>query len=289
MLIKSQLNTSSASSYLGSRLNPIWMFTSSTTWTAPFDGMYRIVCVGKGEDGGNGVSHAQSMNTSSDTREWIAILGPSSGAGGGVAISNYKLQANDVLTLSITLISSTVNTDELVATAGENGYNGQSEICGRKNPHTLVVPAIPKGGRASGTLMTTGWDGEDGLSHRIVEYGSKKKIDMFRGGNVGCIITYPMINGTGGIGAFPSQVINGTNAYGFLSRTQNLDTSNLPDTDNESMSTTIPGGGNAGGGGACGASFCHVENTNVSWYSYIKQGIGGKGGPGAILIEYLGQ
>lgn len=246
----------------GNIMVPTWLITTTQTWTVPVTGNYRLICIGKGGDGGKG-----GYATLSTSNSWRLFGFPSSGGGGGaVAVADRMLSANDTLSLNISDSQTDINSTALIATAGTNGTD--AEALAQKSYPSNKTYTAPSGGTASGSWMTYGYNGNAGESLvGSVGYASTT-LPTYRGGDVGCCIYAPAINNNAGIGAFVSPVTNGEvfSIYGNTS--------------------DIAYGGYSGAGGAGGMTLL-VQSSNASTLSGSFSG--GAGGTGAVLIQFLGE
>lgn len=76
----------------GGSMVPTWLITTTQTWTVPVTGNYRLICIGKGGDGGSGYSFNKFVRSGyTSERYGIVIMPSTSGAGGAVAIADKKL------------------------------------------------------------------------------------------------------------------------------------------------------------------------------------------------------
>lgn len=129
--------------------NDIYVTEESTTYTAPKNGYYKIICVG---EGGN----ARTLLSNN-------IYTCKSGAGGGVATKIKRLSKNSAL--SITISNGTASCDGMVAHGG-----GDAPITGSN---------VTTGGTATGGDENyKGFDGE-------ISRGSSTSAT---GGGVGCLL-----------------------------------------------------------------------------------------------------
>lgn len=139
--------------------NNIYVFESSTTFTAPKKGYYKIICVGAG-----GTAYASGV-TSSDYMYHNCM----SGAAGGVAIKNKSMLANDTLTIAISS-SGVATCDGMTANFGGNAYDFSS-----------AADTAPVGGTATGGVWN--YKGSNGAKRYR---GSNPTV--INGGSIGCIL-----------------------------------------------------------------------------------------------------
>lgn len=261
---------------------PTWLITTTQTWTVPVTGNYRLICIGKGGDGGSGYSFNKFVRSGyTSERYGIVIMPSTSGAGGAVAIADKKLQANSTIECNFTDNNVNIGNTLLVASNGENGITGYTNgdvryddsLASYSATYTLAVGGVP-----SGSWMLYGYPGSTGIGptgtvncEYVRGVSGRNDYGEFsgqNGGNVGCVINTPYINGNAGIGAFMSTVTNGSsgtlNGYTFA----------------------MPHGGYAGAGGAAGTMAAYV--TYDSSAPAATNCGRGDGGIGAILIQFFG-
>lgn len=290
----------SGSSGGGGSMVPTWLITSTQTWTVPVTGNYRLICIGKGGDGGSGAAYVfRDRGTSHD--EDMAVYGyhGCGGAGGAVAIGEQKLTMGTVLTCSITDSESSINTTKLKATAGKNGYDAVADEYDYStgSPPT-ITRTTPSGGIASGEWMTYGYNGNkphtdtDVVTIYDSRNGNSYVGKLQRAGSIGTILFYPAGN-SAGTGIFLSDTVNGTcsAAYGYLGSISSNDTLDFDNVPDRCKNVNIPQGGYAGCGGESGSLCLYAYNYDSSGtiYTFMRSGAGGKGGIGAILIQFLGE
>lgn len=265
----------------GGNMVPTWLITTTQTWSVPVTGNYRLICIGKGGDGGSGYSLAKFVTSGSTSQNYGIVIMPStSGAGGAVAIADRELQVGDSLVCNFTDSNTNIGDTLLIADNGENGITGYVNNNVRYNDSAVSYSAtysLPKGGSPSGSWLNYGYPGNDGMGPtgtvqcayvRATSYTAYDYFSGQRGGDVGCAINFGCINGNAGIGAFISPVENGK--IGQL----------------DSYTYDMPYGGYAGAGGAAGTMAAYVTTAS----SATASGCGrGAGGIGAILIQFLGE
>lgn len=278
----------------GGSMVPTWLITTTQTWTVPVTGNYRLTCIGKGGDGGDGRCGNNNMY---NTRYYYYLFPSTGGGGGAVAIADRKLDAGTTLTCNVTGSNTNINTTALKATAGANGVAGELlDHYHNDNPTiTSKTYSAAPGGIASGEWMTYGYNGNAGnYPVNTVSYedyycgyrGDFVKTPSYYGGNVGCIIFSPAINGNSGLGAFPGSCVDGVRGYAYTFTGSGSHTvADIP----EEYFTTVANGAHPGGGGT-GAQCAFYPYDLESGYSSEKElnATGGKGGIGAIVIQFLG-
>lgn len=129
--------------------NDIYIAESTTTYTAPKNGYYKIICVGAG-----GNAKTSMANNIYNCR---------SGAGGGVATKIKRFSKNS--TLSITISGGTASCDGMIANGGGNALSTGSNV-------------------ATGGTATGGDENYNGLDGEIVTGVSSSAT----GGSVGCLL-----------------------------------------------------------------------------------------------------
>lgn len=279
----------------GGSMVPTWLITTTQTWTVPVTGNYRLICIGKGGDGGDGRCGNNNMH---ETRYFYYLFPSTGGGGGAVAIADRKLDSGTTLTCNVTSNNTNINATALKATAGANGVAGELLDHHRSDIPTVTsktYSAAP-GGIASGEWMTYGYNGNKGdYPAKAVSYkdyycaynATFVKTPLYCGGNVGCIIFSPAINGNSGLGAFPGSCIDGVRgyAYTFTGSSGSHTVADIP----ENYFTATANGAHPGGGGT-GAQCAFYPYNLQSGYSSEKalDATGGKGGIGAIVIQFLG-
>ena len=241
----------------GGSMVPTWLITTTQTWTVPVTGNYRLICIGKGGDGGTGASVVYAVSSDQDTY-YTYGYDSCGGAGGAVAIADKSLTINTILNCNITDIDTNINDTALKATAGGNGINATTGSREYESDIPSLTYTAPTGGVASGSWMSYGYAGNvpevDSTVHTLypTEYGDNNisyVSPVHQGGSSGCIITSPACNGTAGIGSFVSNKVDGTlgAAYGY--KTTNISGSNaltFNDVPSRCRSDVLPGGGYAG-------------------------------------------
>lgn len=272
---------------------PTWLITDTQTWTVPVTGNYRLICIGKGGDGGDG---GVLVHNSSSSNNYYPYMFPSAAGGGGaVAIADRTLTVNDILNLNISDSQTDINGTALIATAGTDGIDGSAGTYYKSRyPSSVTYPTIP-GGTASGTWLTYGYNGNNGESPETTvtysTYNAEKSgynsTPIYQGGNVGCIILTPAINGNAGMGAFNGPYTDGIRGYAYPYTGSGTFTS---DDISDTCRTTLANGGHPGGGGAGAQSAVYYfTQSSGSTTLYSLSATGGKGGIGTILIQFLGE
>ena len=244
-------------------LCPVWAYTESTTFTAPYTGEYRVVVIGKGGDGGAGGADG---NPSGIT--YVELIGGSGGGSGAIGIGKFTFTANETHNISITDTESDFSDGKIIAGAGGNGANGAAERSFNSQP-SLPPRAGGAGGVISGTAVLIGQNGSAGAGTTQV---STKTTAGGKGGALSFAAFAPFIYG-GKLGVNLTPVVDGR----------------APTATANSATTTgeIPLGGLVGCGGD-GAGTAYKANGTSGGSSSTSTGIGGKGGPGAVIIEFLG-
>lgn len=276
----------------GGSMVPTWLITATQAWTVPVTGNYRLICIGKGGDGGTGYSTASYGLYAYYYKFYEACPG----AGGGVAIGDQRLNSGDMLRIMVTdeysslgrILNTSIDT-MLKATAGGKGYNADIAKGREREPSLNTSPGqVPAGGSASGAWLKYGYTGNSPKSPdttiHYVTYGTHI-FDSNPGGDVGTIILQPALNYNAGIGAFTSSAENGTPVYAFCGDTYYEKWEDVPDG---FKSKIIPGGGMAGAGGASGGIGIYTSSGSSSYSYGAGGGAAGKGGIGAVLIQFLG-
>lgn len=96
------------------KFQPIRIITTTTTYTPEKTGLYKVICVGAGGNGGYSNS--------------VGSVGAGSGGGGGVAIKTIKLDSDTSYSVTVSATASfAYNSEAITATAG--GY-GLSNVAG---------------------------------------------------------------------------------------------------------------------------------------------------------------
>lgn len=134
-------------------------FTTNTTWTAPWDGWFRISCVGSGGAGGDGGAGFSKSDYPSGKNN-VSGSGGGGGGSGGFASSVFYLSKGNKLTVSYNgnaTVSGNVNGEKIsiLSTAGQigdNGAKGSIRYAAEYDPPRYIVNA-PKGG-TGGTAGT---------------------------------------------------------------------------------------------------------------------------------------
>lgn len=136
--------------------NNIYIYETTTTFTIPETGYYKIICVGAG---GSAAALQSSTTSGADTTTCY------SGGAGGVAIKTKRMVKNESLSITIS-IEGEASCDGMTATAGSNGSSAG----------------------ASGGTATGGQYNYIGNSGNVAHSTSSSAGTSANGGSVGCII-----------------------------------------------------------------------------------------------------
>lgn len=244
-------------------LSPIWAYTESAVFTAPYTGEYRVVVIGKGGNGGAGAGFSNKSDY-----DYVELVAGSGGGSGAIGIGKFTFTANETHDISITDTESDFSDGKIIAGAGGNGANGAADKSFNSQP-SLSPRAGGAGGVISGTAVLIGQNGSAGAGTTQV---SKKTTAGGKGGALPFAAFAPLIYG-GKLGISLSEVTDGTPS------------SAMGSSDYVFGNTPLGGPCGCGGDGA-GTTYYYQksEGGNIS----ASTGIGGKGGPGAVIIEFLG-
>ena len=253
----------------GGNFVPSWLFLNNGSFVPPETGKYRVICIGKGGDGGKGGS-ASSGNS--------GRAQATSGAGGGsagIGISILELSKEKTYTLSIDSSSTNFGSGLIIAYAGRNGANGKSTISSSEN---LPTPYGGAGGSVSGSSVQYKYAGISGANG-------------YNSGTAGINDIWYSTNALGGKGASVTcclrfDAVTPSSIGAFISPREDPGESYIEDAKtNEKQYIIHTYSGYAGAGGDGSPAF--ASYIYDSFYTHHITA-GGKGGPGAIIIEYLG-
>ena len=230
---------------------PMTVYTGNGAYafTAQNAGVYKVYAVAKGGDGGKGYA-----------TNYIGGNYASSGAGGGsggIAVFQLICSVGETISIQITENFVNINNGQVICNSGANGGNGTP---------TVVPPVGGIGGTVTNTIdvifKSNGASGENG-----VVVNSVGIMPGGKGAGVTAVLLYPALHG-GKLGLVVGQGMDGQ--LGSYSQTNQT----------EKLYGFIPYGGNAGAGADGG--------NGVLGGNYWNAGTPGKGGPAAVIIEYLG-
>lgn len=242
----------STTNNVSSNLLPMFVYAANGTYsfTPPLEGIYKVYCVSKGGNGGNGDQFSQV--SSGNTMRWTAGAGGGSGA---VGIFTLELSSGSSVSIDISDTEVNINNGQVICTSGSNGDNykqsqspGKVAQGGTGGTITASIPMI---------YQSNGLDGESsqptsGSFARIVRGG--------QGGSLPVISLYPAIHG-GKIGLLVSDLQDGGSYKSYTAY-----------------------GGYAGAGGDGG--MLRVYSDGDSSVPGVTNP--GYGGNAVVILEYIG-
>lgn len=118
-----------------------YSYTYNTTWTAPWDGWFRVTSIGAGGSGATGGAFY-------DVRRYVAGSGGGGGGSGGCSVSVFYCKAGDTLSITYNGSAKAVGTiaGEAITVYASAGGNGKSGGVGSYS----TVPSGGNGGVAGG-------------------------------------------------------------------------------------------------------------------------------------------
>ena len=228
----------------------------SGTWTPQQTGKYLVIVIGPGGDGGKGaLSQASS----------IYAYGGAGGGSGGVAV--FELEVNELIEFSYEITdSSAIWNKQVTCNSGKPGQNGATVT-----PQPTLTILGGKGGTVDASipllLKANGLKGTDS------NYTYSGLLDSFNvGASLPIVLNFPFFN-QNKTGILLGSVTNGTpfqerNNSGVLTK-----------------QSVTPLGGLIGCGGDGGVGVWNAQYSGIS----VIVSTPGKGGDGAIIIQYLGK
>lgn len=242
-------------------LFPSWLFLQTTTFTPTVSGKYRVVCIGKGGDGGTGAVY------SSYNRYYYCMSGSGGGAG-GIGIGEIDLTAGQAYSIAVTNSETNFGNGRIIAKAGSNGQSGTYDSDSSSVPTTIGGA----GGTVSGADVLLRYPGSKGgngveASDGDVNIANVQISNGGAGGSVTCSLD-PQAFTDSAIGAFPFGRKDGAKAYASYNES-------TVDQSKEVFGGYVGAGGDGSGGLFSGNAYNEHHGTP------------GKGGPGAVLIELI--
>lgn len=253
----------------GGNFVPSWLFLNNGSFVPPETGKYRVICIGKGGNGGKGSS------TSSGNSGRAQATSGAGGGSGGVGISILELSKEKTYTFSISDSSTNFDNGMIIANAGKSGANGSYTI---SSSESLSTPIGGAGGSVNGSNVDFKYAGQKGQNGKntgtagINDPWYSTKATGGKGASVSCCLRFDAIT--------PSSV------GAFITPKEDRGESYIEDSKaNEKTYIISTYSGYAGAGGDGSPAFASYTYS-TSYSHHITDG--GKGGPGAVIIEYLG-
>lgn len=242
-------------------LFPSWLFLQTTTFTPTVSGKYRVVCIGKGGDGGTGASYGNYNRT-------YYCMSGSGGGAGGIGIGEIKLTAGQPYNISITSTETNFGSGRIIAKAGSNGESGTYD----SNQGSVPTTIGGAGGTVSGTEVLLRYPGSKGGNGTSSDDGDVNMANVLisnggAGGSVTCSLD-PQAFTDSAIGAFQFGRKDGTKSYASYNESK-------VDQSKEVFGGYVGAGGDGSGGVFSGGDYNEHSGTP------------GEGGPGAVLIELI--
>ena len=226
----------------------------SGTWTPQQTGNYLVIVIGPGGDGGQGYGNAYSVYASSGA----------GGGSGGVAVFKLKLDNLNSYPYEITNTYSKFN-NQVTCNSGESGENGQLQKESKGGAGGSVESSIEL------LLKANGLNGESGKSMPL---GNESLGEPNKGASLPLILNFPLLYGG------KAGILLGTIQNPFTVKI-------IKGMDNTVFKETgLVYSGGVGMGGDGNPSYTSSSSNQFPVVSaYTK----GKGGDGAIIIQYLGK
>lgn len=170
-------------------------YTTSGTWTAPWDGWFRLSCIGAGGTGGNGGVGVNNQSAPDD-QESVSGSGGGGGGSGGFSSSVLYLKKGDSLsysyngnaTLTVGIQGENITMVATVGGIGNNGSKGNIRHAIEYDPPRWVV-TVPNGGTGgtAGTASGGNKINSNGLLGGTGSRGTVGKKTTATNGGSGCI------------------------------------------------------------------------------------------------------
>lgn len=165
-------------------------YSSTTTFTAPEDGFFKIVAQGASGKGGSGSRYKWGDNSDEDEEDYLySLAGGGGGGGGGCSIYAVKLKKGDTVfispgasgsTTSVVINSSIEGTITLTVTSGANGTGGST------GSQSATAGKGGAGGVGSGGQENyKGSTGSDGAGNNTAHSADHDSVSGGAGGNPG--------------------------------------------------------------------------------------------------------